>query len=152
MAELRETVQREVTELQELAQREVAELRDTAARETAQVRATAQRASDEIRSGARMEADALLEAAETRARDLARNAEMMWRERRRLIEDMRSVGDQLVAIGEAEGAKRFARFGEDGELALEPEAPSVTSAPADEPVVAVTLEPAAAAVEETPPV
>src|SRR5919204_36617 len=46
------------------------------------------------------------EAAETRTRELARNAETVWRERRRLIEDMRAVGEQLVAIGDAE-AKRF---------------------------------------------
>jgi len=51
--------------------------------------------------------------AETRARELARSAETVWRERRRLIEDMRGVGEQLVAIGEAEG-KRFPRFGEEG--------------------------------------
>jgi hypothetical protein len=48
---------------------------------------------------------------------------MVWRERRRLIEDMRAVGEQLVAIGETEG-KRFPRFGEEGsdvaELLREP--------------------------------
>ena len=48
-----------------------------------------------------------------RARELARSAETVWRERRRLIEDMRAVGEQLVAIGETEG-KRFPRFGEEG--------------------------------------
>jgi hypothetical protein len=40
-----------------------------------------------------------------------------------LIDDMRAVGEQLVAIGEAEG-KRFPRFGEEGsdvaELLREP--------------------------------
>ena len=63
------------------------------------------------------------ESAETRARELARSAETIWRERRRLIDDMRAVGEQLVAIGEAEG-KRFPRFGEEGsevaELLREP--------------------------------
>jgi hypothetical protein len=48
-----------------------------------------------------------------RARELARSAETIWRERRRLIEDMRAVGEQLVAIGEAE-SRRFPRFGEEG--------------------------------------
>ena len=48
-----------------------------------------------------------------RARELARSAETVWRERRRLVEDMRAVGEQLVAIGEAE-SKRFPRFGEEG--------------------------------------
>jgi hypothetical protein len=111
-----------------------------------------------MRSSARADADAVREAAETRARELARNAEMIWRERRRLIEDMRAVGDQLVAIGEAEAAKRFGRFGEDGELAVDPamaEAPADTATitpSIDEPAVAVSLEPLDAAAEETPPV
>ena len=48
----------------------------------------------------------MLEAAETRERDLTRSVETIWRERRRLIDDVRTVGDQLVAIGETE-AKRF---------------------------------------------
>ena len=50
----------------------------------------------------------MMESAESRARDLARDAETIWRERQRLIDDMRGVGEQLVAIGEVEG-KRFAR-------------------------------------------
>jgi hypothetical protein len=48
----------------------------------------------------------MLEAAEARARERGRNAEAIWRERRRLLNDMRTVADQLVAIGDAE-AKRF---------------------------------------------
>jgi hypothetical protein len=55
---------------------------------------------------------------------------------------MRAVGDQLVAIGEAEAAKRFARFGEDGELAVDP--PTADGAtggtPVDEPTVALGAE------------
>jgi hypothetical protein len=66
-----------------------------------------------MRAAARREAEETVESAEIRARDLARSAETVWRERRRLIEDMRSVGEQLVAIGEAE-SKRFPRFGEEG--------------------------------------
>ena len=52
-------------------------------------------------------------AAEARARELARSAEKIWRERRRLLEDMRAVAEQLAAIGEAEGA-RFTRFDPEG--------------------------------------
>ena len=78
-----------------------------------------------MRESARRDAEETIEEAETRARELARSAEAIWRERRRLIEDMRAVGDQLVAIGEAEG-KRFPRFGEEGsdvaELLREPAA------------------------------
>jgi hypothetical protein len=72
-----------------------------------------------VRTAARTDANEMLDVAETRTRELARSAEKVWRERRRLIEDMRAVGDQLVAIGEAEAAKRFARFGEEGELVTE---------------------------------
>ncbi len=64
-------------------------------------------------AAARRDADEMRESAEIRARELARSAETIWRERRRLIEDMRAVGEQLVAIGETEG-KRFPRFGEEG--------------------------------------
>ena len=52
------------------------------------------------------------------ARELARSAETIWRERRRLVEDMRAVGEQLVAIGETE-SRRFPRFGEEGSEAAE---------------------------------
>jgi hypothetical protein len=46
----------------------------------------------------------MLETAETRSRDLARSAEAIWRERRRLIDDMRGIGEQLVAIGDVEAS------------------------------------------------
>ncbi|MGB8878773.1 MAG: hypothetical protein WCD11_20815, partial [Solirubrobacteraceae bacterium] len=84
----------------------------------------------EMRESARRDAEETIEEAETRARELARSAEAIWRERRRLIEDMRAVGEQLVAIGEAEG-KRFPRFGEEGsdvaELLREPPEPHPAS-------------------------
>jgi hypothetical protein len=60
----------------------------------------------------------MLEAAETRSRDLARSAEAIWRERRRLIDDMRGIGEQLVAIGDVEG-KRFAKLADEIPLAAE---------------------------------
>ena len=52
-----------------------------------------------MRASARRDAEETIEDAETRARELARSAEAIWRERRRLIEDMRATGEQLVAIG-----------------------------------------------------
>jgi cell division septum initiation protein DivIVA len=113
VAELREVAEREVAELREAAAREIAALRDTARRETDQLRASTARETDEMRAGARRDAEDMIESAENRARDLARSAETIWRERRRLIDDMRAVGDQLVAIGETE-ARRFPRFGEQG--------------------------------------
>jgi hypothetical protein len=51
----------------------------------------------------------MLDTAETRSRDLARSAEAIWRERRRLIDDMRGIGEELVAIGDVEGT-RFAKL------------------------------------------
>jgi DivIVA domain-containing protein len=127
---LREVTQREVQDLRETAQRETSELRDATTQETAdlkersvreaqQLRASAQREADETREAARREADEMLDIAETRTHDLARSAEAIWRERRRLIDDMRDMGEQLVSIGEAEG-KRFARLGEVVPLGDEP--------------------------------
>jgi cell division septum initiation protein DivIVA len=114
--EAREAARREASELRETAASEAAELRDTATRETQQLRAAAQRDADEQRASARGESEEMLEAAETRSRDLARSAEAIWRERRRLIEDMRGIGEQLVAIGDVEG-KRFAKLADEIPLA-----------------------------------
>jgi hypothetical protein len=49
------------------------------------------------------------ETAETYSRELYRSSEFLWRERRRLVEDMGSVGKQMVDIAEAE-ARRFERL------------------------------------------
>ena len=122
-AQLREIADREIAELRETADREVSALREKTARETQHLRATTERETEEMRASARRNAEEMVESAEMRARELARSAETIWRERRRLIDDMRAVGDQLVAIGDTEG-KRFPRFGEDGselaELLREP--------------------------------
>ena len=107
--ELRAMVAGETAEIRETAAREAAALRDTAEADAQQLRALAQRDAEEARAAARREAEEMLAAAEGRARELTRNAETVWRERRRLIDDMRAVGEQLVAIGETEG-RRFTRF------------------------------------------
>jgi len=111
--QLREEAAREVAELRETAGREVAAAREKAARETQHLRAITERETEEMLATARRDAEEMVESAELRARELARSAETIWRERRRLIDDMRAVGDQLVAIGDTEG-KRFPRFGEEG--------------------------------------
>lgn len=116
--ELRETTQREAADLRDAAAHEAAETREAAVRESQQMRSSAQREADDLRATARRDSEEMLESAETRARELALSAEAIWRERRRLIEDMRAVGEQLVAIGEAE-SKRFPRFGEEGSAAAE---------------------------------
>ena len=114
--ELRAAALSEAQETRDAAQREAEETREAARRESQQQRATAQREADELRSTARGESEEMLETAETRSRDLARSAEAIWRERRRLIDDMRGIGEQLVAIGDVEG-KRFAKLADEIPLA-----------------------------------
>jgi DivIVA domain-containing protein len=125
--ELRETVQRETAELRAAAAAEVSDLRETAARELEQDRAAAKRDADQTRTSARREAGEQLEAAEAQLAELSRTAETIWRERRRLIEDVKAVGEQLVGIGEVE-AKRFPRSDIDAIFAgnLRERAPSVS--------------------------
>ena len=117
--DLRETAQRETSELRDATTQEMTDLKERSVRETQQLRASAQREVDATRETARREAEEMLESAETRTQELARSAEAIWRERRRLIDDMRGVGEQLVAIGEVEG-KRFARLGDGVLLGAEP--------------------------------
>jgi cell division septum initiation protein DivIVA len=116
--ELRATALREAQETRDAANREAEENREAARRESQQLRTAAQRDAEELRARARGEAEEMLEAAQTRSRDLARSAESIWRERRRLIEDMRGIGEQLVAIGDVEG-KRFAKLADEIALAAE---------------------------------
>ncbi len=116
--QLRETAQREVAALRDAATGEVTELKETTSRETRQLRAVTEREADELSGSTRREADEMLEAAASRARELTQNAEAIWRERRRLIEDVTAVGAQLLAIGEAE-AKRFPRFAQDAAITAE---------------------------------
>jgi len=110
--ETRAIAQRESQEAREAAQRDAQATREAATRETQALRSSAQREADELLESARREAEDMLERAEARASELARSAEAMWRERRRLIDDVRAVGEQLVALGEVEG-KRFARLPEE---------------------------------------
>jgi DivIVA domain-containing protein len=136
--ELREMTASEAQNLRELAQREAAELRETTIREMNEFREANVREAhqlrdeaDEMRESARREAGEMLERAETRARELARNAEAVWRERRRVIDDMRAVEEQLAAILEVED-KRFPRLAEDLPLSDEPTREQ-TSTPVGEP-------------------
>ncbi len=117
-SELRSTAQRDATELRAEAQRDATELRAEAQRDATEARAAAQHEAEEIRTDVRRETEEMVGNATVRARELSRNAETIWRERRRLIEDMRVVGEQLVAVGETEG-KRFPHF--IGEELLGPE-------------------------------
>lgn len=131
---LREIAQREVAELRETTTRDTTEFRETAMREIRKLRAAAKREADEIQAGARREAAEMLERTEGRAWELARNAETVWRERRRLIDDMRAVGEQLVAIGEVEG-KRFGSLADEFPLGDELRRQLTSTALAEPPAV-----------------
>jgi DivIVA domain-containing protein len=100
--------EREAGEMLAAAEREAREAREAAQREVGELREAAQREAEELLESARRQAGEALEQAERRAMELARSAEAMWRERRRLIDDVRAVGEQLVSLGELE-AKRFPR-------------------------------------------
>jgi DivIVA domain-containing protein len=119
-AHLRETAEREAAELLAEARREADELRKTSTSEAQELRGTTEREARELREGAEREAAELRrtsqreaeqtrEAADVYERELYRNAEFLWRERRRLVDDMGSVGKQMVDIAEAE-ARRFERL------------------------------------------
>jgi cell division septum initiation protein DivIVA len=109
--QVREAAQREVTELRGTALREITDLRNSAVSESEKAKAAARREADKLLGNARQEAGQILGHAETRARELAHNTDMIWRERRRLVEDIRAVGEQLASMGELE-AKRFAHLAE----------------------------------------
>ena len=85
--------QREAAEVRETTQRQARELREIAERESQQLRATAQRQAEQMRAEA-----------ETRVQKLDRHAEAVWQERRRLIDDLRKVGQQLLETADAAAA------------------------------------------------
>lgn len=106
---LREAAHQDADGMREAAQGEADATREAARREAHDLRISGQQEADRVLGDARREADELLDTAEARARELAQNAETIWRERRRLVDDMRAVGEQITSIGESE-AKRFTRL------------------------------------------
>jgi DivIVA domain-containing protein len=127
--QLWESAERETAELREAAAREVAELRETGGREVERWQAEARKETDGLRASARSEVNEMVAAAEGRTQQLERSAETLWRERRRLIQDMRALGEQLVTIGEAE-AKRFPRDAE-AVPPVDEQAPTAVTEPVD---------------------
>jgi DivIVA domain-containing protein len=89
----------------EQANREAEELRETAAREATELSEGARRKAAEMRAVAKREAEEMVAAAEARVRELEREAETIWRERRRLIDDMTAVAHQQREIAEAAAAR-----------------------------------------------
>jgi DivIVA domain-containing protein len=89
-----EQAEREAAEMRDVAEREARELRDTTAREVEELRGTAQREAEEKRAEA-----------ETRVQKLDRHAEAVWQERRRLVDDLRTVGQQLLETADNAAAR-----------------------------------------------
>lgn len=98
--ELRETAERLTQELRETTTREARELTETAAREAQHVRATVEREVSELRTRA-----------EARLQELDHSIQATWHERRRLLESVKAVAEELQGIAEAE-VRRFPRAGE----------------------------------------
>jgi DivIVA domain-containing protein len=112
------SARQEADRLLDGARREAGELQEAAERESQEVRAAAKHDAEERRSAVRREIDELVHSAEARARELEDSAQLLWRERRRLIEDMRAVAEQLLGVADAE-ARRFPRPTHDERPSLE---------------------------------
>jgi DivIVA domain-containing protein len=112
--QLREAGAREAKEARERAQAETQELRATATREANELREKTSRETHELRATAQREVAEMRDAAEARVQKLDQNAETIWRERRRLIEDMSAVAREQLEIAKA-AAARFPRPGIDHE-------------------------------------
>jgi DivIVA domain-containing protein len=104
----REAAEREAEELRSDARREANELVETARREANELVETARREADELRANTKREVEQLRSATETRVQELERHADTVWRERRRLIDDMRAVAKEQLEIADAAMA-RFAQ-------------------------------------------
>jgi len=129
-AEAREAAAREAQEVRETAQREAQELRETTERELQQLRATAQRQVEQLQAEA-----------EARVQKLEHHAEAIWQERRRLINDVRAVGQRLLDTADAAVASippaTEAAVGRElspgGDSVVEEELPSLDKPPAAPP-------------------
>jgi cell division septum initiation protein DivIVA len=125
--ELVSSSRRQADDLRAAAERDASNLRKAAAQETEQIRGAAEADADRVLRSATEKAEQLLKSAETRSRELVENADLIWRERRRLIEDVRVVGEQFLALGEAE-AKRFVRPTKASTASDEPGRPEMSDA------------------------
>lgn len=92
--QVRAQAAREAEETREAAEREARELTDTAARESQHMRVTAERQVAEMQGRA-----------EARVQELDRSAQRIWGERRRLIESLNSLVQELQGIAEAEAGR-----------------------------------------------
>ena len=103
--ELRQRAAREAQELRETAERLTQELRDTTTREAHETTETAGREAQHMRATAEREVNEMRARGETRLRELDRSAQAIWRARRRLIENVNAVAQELQGIAEAEAVR-----------------------------------------------
>ncbi len=131
--------EREAVEVRGAAEREARELRETTQRAAKELRETAERESQELRATARREVEELRGEAEARVEKLDRHAEAVWQERRRLIDDMRTVAQQLLETADKAGS----RFPPVAEAAARSELPPGADSAADQRFLATEKQPAA---------
>jgi DivIVA domain-containing protein len=127
--------EREAAEARDAAEREARELRQAMQRETQELRATAERDARDLRATARREAEDMRAEAEARVQQLDQHVEAVWQERRRLMDDLRTLAQQLLEIAD-NAAARFppvAEVAARGELGPRREPrPAATPAAADD--------------------
>ena len=97
--------EREAQGLRAGAEHDAEATRDGARREADELLETARREAAELRANAKREVEQLRSTTEARVQELERHAETVWRERRRLIDDMRAVGKEQLEIAEAAMAR-----------------------------------------------
>ena len=90
--------EREAQGTREAAASEAEATRGAAQREANELLEKARREADELRAKTKREVDQLRTSTELHVQELERNAEAVWRDRRRLIDDMRAVAQEQLEI------------------------------------------------------
>jgi cell division septum initiation protein DivIVA len=97
--------ERDAEALREVAGRDADATRNEARREADELLENARREAEDLRANAKREVEQQRATTETRVQELERHAEHVWRERRRLIDDMRTVAQEQLEIAEAATAR-----------------------------------------------
>ena len=97
--------EREAQGLRAGAEHDAEATRDGARREADELLESSRREAAELRANAKREVEQLRSTTEARVQELERHAETVWRERRRLIDDMRAVAKEQLEIAEAAMAR-----------------------------------------------
>jgi cell division septum initiation protein DivIVA len=111
--------EREGQAMREAAEQEAEATRSDGRREAQELLEAARREAEELRATVRREVEQLRAVTESRVQELERHADTVWRDRRRLLDDMRSIAQEQLEIAEA----AMARF---------PQSPAGASQPATE--------------------